>query len=677
MKVAQHRFFKTGQGSGMPPREARLLRCMKALVRQLSIPLLILALVGCDDSAPDEIDGGGPLAPREEMRPTLASRDELLAGAPHKDSLVTIGKEKSDYPTRFDLADSQSPVRNQGQRPLGAVFAVVGLMEHLYLLENSLPEPSFSAQFLQWSTKVELAASPDSEAASAALAVETIHRHGLVLEEFWPYVPAPWGRDEAPECFAEPVPLICRTLGEPPESALQAPRHSLPRGRFISSAPRSIKAYMRDRGAAVVATVDFFFQAWNHADSELPVSRINFSEGYVPYPNNADIERSSRRRAGHSVLLVGWDDELEVPVRDERGRLMRDHEGELITERGFFLFKNSWGTEGFGIRNEFGPGYGWISQRYLEEFALILTVEQPDFEAVEDCLDGLDNTGNGLTDCDDPDCSEHRVCRRRGSVVTSRRARAIPELGPMGETTVDVHESGYVADLFVTMNIQHSDISDLVVSLVAPGGQRAMIHDRAGRSGDPFPAVHRVEGLRGVRTKGPWQIEVADMAPCDSGKLTRWSLEIINDDKWLSELCDYEDPDCATPDCAEHPLCRGGRRVRMESDGESPFGADDPAALVSRLEFDEIGSIANLRIGIHLTHPYRGDLRLSLIAPTGNPLNLFEHDAQCYPNVVAEFDLPEFAGFPLDGAWMLQVDNPGKFAAGTLHSWFLEATLEP
>ncbi len=38
-----------------------------------------------------------------------------------------------------------------------------------------------------------------------------------------------------------------------------------------------------------------------------------------------------------------------------------------VMEKGFFLFKNSWGTSGFGILNRFGPGYGWISYAYVAD----------------------------------------------------------------------------------------------------------------------------------------------------------------------------------------------------------------------------------------------------------------------------------------------------------------------
>jgi hypothetical protein len=37
-------------------------------------------------------------------------------------------------------------------------------------------------------------------------------------------------------------------------------------------------------------------------------------------------------------------------------------------EKGFWLFKNSWGTASFGVENPYGAGYGWLSYRYVDEY---------------------------------------------------------------------------------------------------------------------------------------------------------------------------------------------------------------------------------------------------------------------------------------------------------------------
>lgn len=56
----------------------------------------------------------------------------------------------------------------------------------------------------------------------------------------------------------------------------------------------------------------------------------------------------------HAVLLVGYDQDREIPVAGEK-------EGADGSTKGAFLFKNSWGTD-WGEQ-----GYGWLPYRYLTE----------------------------------------------------------------------------------------------------------------------------------------------------------------------------------------------------------------------------------------------------------------------------------------------------------------------
>ena len=56
---------------------------------------------------------------------------------------------------------------------------------------------------------------------------------------------------------------------------------------------------------------------------------------------------------------------------------MFDSAGKPIMEKGFYIFKNSWGTAVFGVTNPNGAGYGYISQRYIREFGTAYTTTVP------------------------------------------------------------------------------------------------------------------------------------------------------------------------------------------------------------------------------------------------------------------------------------------------------------
>jgi hypothetical protein len=47
-------------------------------------------------------------------------------------------------------------------------------------------------------------------------------------------------------------------------------------------------------------------------------------------------------------------------------------------EKGFYIFKNSWGTNIFGVTNPYGAGYGYIAQRYITDFGTAYVTSVPD-----------------------------------------------------------------------------------------------------------------------------------------------------------------------------------------------------------------------------------------------------------------------------------------------------------
>jgi hypothetical protein len=318
-----------------------------------------LLLSACAVAEEDLAGAGGAL----DNDPPLSSADDLLAGAPKADDLPREYKADEILPAEFsDLVDVQSPVRNQAQRGTCSIFSTIALMEHLYILEGSISAPDFSEQYLQWSVKFEMNSFPGTSGSSEIVNLRTINQNGIVAETMWPYEPTQWGPANDPKCTGtDPMPNHCYTNGHPTDAVRAANKFFLPRSRFVH--PRDAKAHMFSKRHAVIASMDFFYQSWNHRKSELPTNADYWREGIVLFPNAKDREVSLAKRAGHSILLVGWDDTMEVQTVDATGKLVVDAAGKPVMEKGFYLFKNSWGTSSFGLDNPHGPGYGWISMR--------------------------------------------------------------------------------------------------------------------------------------------------------------------------------------------------------------------------------------------------------------------------------------------------------------------------
>jgi subtilisin-like proprotein convertase family protein len=122
-----------------------------------------------------------------------------------------------------------------------------------------------------------------------------------------------------------------------------------------------------------------------------------------------------------------------------------------------------------------------------------------------------------------------------GSIhVESSNTQLIPDNDPTGiSDRLIVAASKNISMIRVTLDITHTWIGDLVVSLTGPSGTKAVLHDRTGSS------MHHIQreytgadapGLNdflGQDARGQWVLSVSDHAGRDTGKLNRWELKIV------------------------------------------------------------------------------------------------------------------------------------------------------
>jgi subtilisin-like proprotein convertase family protein len=97
---------------------------------------------------------------------------------------------------------------------------------------------------------------------------------------------------------------------------------------------------------------------------------------------------------------------------------------------------------------------------------------------------------------------------------------------------VEVGDTRALQAVSVHVDIEHTYIGDLVATVVAPGGQRVVLHNKAGgtadnlrQSYDPLntPGLAALEGS--VQT-GTWTLEVKDTATADTGRILRFGVEL-------------------------------------------------------------------------------------------------------------------------------------------------------
>ena len=109
----------------------------------------------------------------------------------------------------------------------------------------------------------------------------------------------------------------------------------------------------------------------------------------------------------------------------------------------------------------------------------------------------------------------------------------IPDNTPQGiERILTTGASGTVGSVEVSVDITHTWIGDLRISLTSPSGTEVVLHGGSGGSADDVVKTYTVsnlpalEAIAGEPISGQWRLRVSDHARRDVGKLNSWHLVV-------------------------------------------------------------------------------------------------------------------------------------------------------
>jgi subtilisin-like proprotein convertase family protein len=242
-------------------------------------------------------------------------------------------------------------------------------------------------------------------------------------------------------------------------------------------------------------------------------------------------------------------------------------------------------------------------------------------------------------------------------------AQDIPDNYAPGITSaIEISESGSVADIEVSADVTHTWIGDLEVSLLSPLGTRVLLHDRGGGRQNDIRRTYSVVDTPGLGAHlnqpawGEWLLTVADRAGWDEGTLNRWRLKVA-----LAE----------------------DREIRVRSTASSTIPDNDPKGIASQLSVGREGLIQNLTVDVDITHTWIGDLRVSLVAPSGREVILHGNTGGSADNIREVYDVSKAPGLEdlirneeeAWGVWTLKVADVASRDVGKLNSWGLTITL--
>jgi extracellular elastinolytic metalloproteinase len=237
---------------------------------------------------------------------------------------------------------------------------------------------------------------------------------------------------------------------------------------------------------------------------------------------------------------------------------------------------------------------------------------------------------------------------------------AIPDNLPTGVTGVlTITQSGRIKKLTVSINIEHTYIGDLQVSLTSPGNSTILLHNRTGAGTDnllkSYTSDDILAPLLGEQAQGDWTLKVVDTAIADVGVLRNWSIE-VSLEAATQVIHEETSPGLAIPD-------------------------NDPTGVSSFIAIPESGTVQGIKVSVDITHTYIGDLRVELFSPSGQQAILHNRAGGGQDNLITTYDsittpsLASLAGSPADGNWVLRVTDLEGRDVGKLNKWSLDITV--
>ncbi|HET7505587.1 MAG TPA: proprotein convertase P-domain-containing protein, partial [Kofleriaceae bacterium] len=238
-----------------------------------------------------------------------------------------------------------------------------------------------------------------------------------------------------------------------------------------------------------------------------------------------------------------------------------------------------------------------------------------------------------------------------GTFSSTDVPKSIPDNNATGITSVlPVTGNGTVGSLSLSLNITHTFIGDLVVTLVAPDGTSFIVSNRAGGSTHNLVLTNQaITALNGHTAAGTWQLKVQDLAAVDVGTLNSWSLTIVGN-------------------CGG--ACVNGTFNSIDVPKSIPD--NNATGITSNLSVTGNGTVGSLSLSLNITHTFIGDLVVTLIAPDGTSFIVSNRAGGSTDNIVITNQaITAFNGHTAAGTWQLKVQDLAAADVGTLNSWSL------
>lgn len=231
---------------------------------------------------------------------------------------------------------------------------------------------------------------------------------------------------------------------------------------------------------------------------------------------------------GTEVAVIG--NPRGLPTKLTEGAIVRDSSNPIFFKTNLDSYQ---GNSGSAVINKDGIVEG-ILVRGEEDFELRGSCFVSKRCANNECQ-GEDVTRTSAFIGLVPNAEEEARPRKELATLSFEQTLDIPDGDPQGIVIpLETTEEGVIAELTVTMDIEHTYTTDLEVALVHPDGSFAILMQQPpqgalkstwtfGHHGDSAPDLRK---FKGKPTSGTWKVLVRDISFEDQGKISNILLDI-------------------------------------------------------------------------------------------------------------------------------------------------------
>jgi len=109
----------------------------------------------------------------------------------------------------------------------------------------------------------------------------------------------------------------------------------------------------------------------------------------------------------------------------------------------------------------------------------------------------------------------------------------IPDASPRGATSIiQVQDARPVRDIRITLDVEHSYLGDLEITLTPPQGEAALLQSRTLGRATRLQTTYTLQTtpflqyLLNLPAKGVWQLRLIDQAALNTGRLLSWQISL-------------------------------------------------------------------------------------------------------------------------------------------------------